>query len=418
MNARRVVLGVCGGIAAYKAAALCSALVQHGDEVDVVMTESATRFVAPLTFAALSRRPVLASVWDAPETIPHVALARSASVVAIAPATADTLARLALGLADDLLTAIALATRAPLVVAPAMNVEMYLHPATQAHLATLHARGVTIVPPGEGFLAEREHGVGRLADQAAILAAIDAAVGRSAELAGERILITAGPTREAFDPVRFLSNASTGTMGIELARIAAARGAEVDLVLGPTSVAPPPGVRVHRIESAAEMYDAVFACFEDGSRFETTRPPGTGGGVDVVLAAAAVADYRPATSSETKLKKHDGDESLALVRTRDILAELGARKNGTFLVGFAAETGDHERNAREKLARKHLDAIAVNDVSVPGRGFGTGPSELVLLHGSDGRDELGAGSKRELAGRLWDAIGRLRAIPGAEARAR
>ncbi len=396
MSVRRVLLGVCGGIAAYKAAALCSALVQRGDEVDVVMTGSAARFIAPLTFAALSRRPVSTSAWDAPETIPHIALARSADVVAVVPATADTIARLALGMADDLLTAIALATRAPLVVAPAMNAEMYAHPATQAHLAVLRARGATIVPPGEGFLAEREHGIGRLADPEAILAAIDGAVRRSSALAGERVLVTAGPTREAIDPVRFLSNASTGTMGIELARAAAARGAEVDLVLGPTSVEPPAGVRVHRVESAAEMYDAVFARFE--------------GGVDVAIAAAAVADYRPATRSESKTKKREGDESLALVRTRDILAELGERKNGTFLVGFAAETDDHERHAREKLVRKHLDAIALNDVSGrDGGGFGTGPSELVLLHGERGREALGAGSKRELALRLWDAIDRLRA---------
>jgi phosphopantothenoylcysteine decarboxylase/phosphopantothenate--cysteine ligase len=390
----RIVLGVAGGIAAYKAASLCSALVQRGDTVDVVVTENAERFIGALTFAALTQRPVLSKLWDAPETIPHIALARSADVVAIVPATANVIAKLALGIADDLLTNIALATRAPLLIAPAMNVVMYEHDATQSHLRTLAARGVTIVPPGSGFLAEREIGVGRLAEQDAILASLDRVLARRDELAGERVLITAGPTRETIDPVRFLSNASTGTMGIELAREAAARGADVDLVLGPTDVEPPSNVRLARVVSADEMHAAVMA-----------RAPGA----TIAIAAAAVSDFRPVERFSDKVKKDDTPGSIALERTPDILAELGARKNGTFLVGFAAETSEIETHAREKLVRKHLDAIAVNDVSHEGSGFGRGENDLVLLWPNGGREALGRASKPELAARMWDALLRVRA---------
>jgi phosphopantothenoylcysteine decarboxylase/phosphopantothenate--cysteine ligase len=273
-----------------------------------------------------------------------------------------------------------------------MNGAMYDHPATQAHLQTLAARGVTIVAPGVGFLAEREMGVGRLAEQESIIAAIDAALARREDLAGERVLITAGPTRETIDPVRFISNASTGTMGIEIAREALARGADVDLVLGPTLVEPPAGARVTRVTSASEMRDAVFARAADA---------------DIAVATAAVADWRPVHTFERKLKKDEIADSLALERTPDILAELGARKNGTYLVGFAAETGDGERQAREKLERKHLDAIALNDVAAGG--FGTGENELVLLFPQGGRELLGRASKRELSRRLWDALLRARA---------
>jgi phosphopantothenoylcysteine decarboxylase/phosphopantothenate--cysteine ligase len=393
---RSILLGVCGGIAAYKAASLASALVQRGDDVRVVMTEGARRFVAPLTFEALTRRAVLSSLWDAPETIPHIALVREAHVLVIAPATANVLAKIALGIADDLLTNMALAARIPIVVAPAMNDAMWLHEATQAHARTLEARGVRVVEPGVGFLAEREHGPGRLADLDAIVMAIDDALatGAAQSLAGERVLITAGPTREAIDPVRFLSNASTGTMGIELAREALARGAQVDLVLGPTDVAPPHGADLARVTSAQEMHDATLARAAHAT---------------IAIAAAAVADWRPALVHAQKVKKSDGSESLELERTPDILAALGARKNGTFLVGFAAETERFEEYAREKLARKHLDAIAVNDVSRADSGFGKGENELVLLWGSDGRAELGRGSKRIIARRMWDALGELRA---------
>lgn len=388
MNGRRVLLGVTGGIAAYKAAALASRLVQRGAVLDVVMTEDARRFVGEATFAALARRTVWTSLWDDVERIPHIALARDAEVVAIVPATANTLAKLALGLADDLLSNVCLATAAPLVVAPAMNTSMLEHPATRAHLATLRARGVTIVEPGVGFLAEREHGAGRLADEDALLAAIEGVLARAQDLAGERVLITAGPTREPIDPVRFVSNAATGTQGIELAREALARGASVDLVLGPTHLDAPAGAKTVRVTTAREMDAAVRERFAAAT---------------IAIATAAVADWRPAVVHEHKVKKTDEPQTLALERNPDIIAGLGAAKNGTFLVGFAAETQDWEANARTKLARKRLDAIAVNDVGGE-RGFGAVDNALILLWGTDGRRDLGAGSKRELAARLWDAV--------------
>jgi phosphopantothenoylcysteine decarboxylase/phosphopantothenate--cysteine ligase len=388
VNERRVLLGVCGGIAAYKAAALASRLVQRGVVLDVVLTADAQRFIAPLTFAALARRPVYTSLWERPETIPHIALVRENDLLVIVPATANVLAKLAQGIADDLLTTCALATRAPIVVAPAMNTAMLAHPATQANLATLRARGVTIVEPGVGFLAERESGAGRLADEDAIVAAIEGVLARTNDLQGERVLITAGPTREPIDPVRFLSNASTGTMGIELAREALARGARVDLVLGPTLVPPPAGADVARVTTARDMEAVTLE----------RAPHAT-----IAIATAAVSDWRPADTHEHKVKKSDDVLAIALERNPDILAALGARKNGTFLVGFAAETRDAETSGREKLVRKGLDAIAVNDVSGE-RGFGTGDNALVVLWGADGRRDLGRASKRELAARLWDAL--------------
>jgi len=393
MSASRVLLGVCGGIAAYKAAALASRLVQNGLRLDVILTDDAQRFIGAATFAALAQRPVWTSLWERSEAIPHIGLVRDNDVLAIVPATANTIAKLAHGIADDLLTNAALAARIPIVIAPAMNTAMLEHPATAENLRTLAARGVTIVAPESGFLAEREAGAGRLAAEPAIVAAIEAALARTRDLAGERVLITAGPTREPIDPVRFLSNASTGTMGIELAREAIARGAHVELVLGPTLVPAPAGADVVRVTSAAEMAAATFA----------RAPRAT-----IAIATAAVADWRPAAASASKVKKTDAVGSIALERTTDILAELGARKNGTYLVGFAAETDEHESNAREKLARKHLDAIAVNDVANEG-GFGAGENALTVLWGENGRRDLGRASKRELAARLWDTLVELRA---------
>jgi phosphopantothenoylcysteine decarboxylase/phosphopantothenate--cysteine ligase len=386
---RRILLGVTGGIAAYKAAALTSFLVQRGDDVDVVMTEDAQRFIGALTFSALTRRHVYTSLWEAPQSIPHITLVREADVFAIVPATANVIAKLANGIADDLLSNAALAARIPLVVAPAMNSAMYEHPATRENLRRLSANGVRLVLPETGFLAERESGIGRLAEQDAIVAAIDAALAAGEELRGRRVLVTAGPTREPIDPVRFISNASTGTMGIELAREALARGATVDLVLGPTSVEPPADATVHRVTTAQEMYDATLAVAEN---------------IDVAIASAAVADWRPAHVHPQKVKKTAGPSAIELERTSDVLAALGKRKNGTFLVGFAAETERLEEHARAKLRAKNLDAIAVNDVSRADGGFGLGESELTLLWGDDGRLELGRSSKRELARRMWDAL--------------
>jgi phosphopantothenoylcysteine decarboxylase / phosphopantothenate---cysteine ligase len=395
MQNARILLGVCGGIAAYKAAALTSTLVQHGATVDVIMTDEAQRFIAPLTFAALTRNHVHASLWDEQEKIPHIRLVREADVFVIVPATANVIAKLAQGIADDLLTNAALAATIPIILAPAMNAAMYLNPATIDNLRTLRSRGIEVIEPEAGFLAEREHGIGRLADESKIITAIDATLARRGELKGEHVVITAGPTREPIDPVRFISNASTGTTGIEIAREALARGAVVDLVLGPTSADPPEAARTHRVTTAQEMYDAAVPLAKDAT---------------IVVAAAAVADWRPAQHHEHKIKKEAGgtDESLALVRNPDILAAIGHAKNGTYLIGFAAETQAHEANAREKLRGKHLDAIAVNDVGSE-HGFGTGENELVLLHGNDGRIPLGRGRKRELAARFWDAIATLRA---------
>ncbi|MGH7684132.1 MAG: bifunctional phosphopantothenoylcysteine decarboxylase/phosphopantothenate--cysteine ligase CoaBC, partial [Vulcanimicrobiaceae bacterium] len=295
----KILLGVCGGIAAYKAAALTSTLVQNGADVHVILTDEAQRFLTPLTFAALTRNRVHTSLWEEQEKIPHIALVREADVLAIVPATANTLAKLAQGIADDLLTNAALAATIPIVVAPAMNSAMYEHPATVENLRTLRARGVLIVEPESGFLAEREQGVGRLAEEAKIVALIEAAAARRSELHGERIVITAGPTREPIDPVRFISNASTGTTGIELAREALARGAIVDLVLGPTSVDPPDAARTHRVTTAQEMFDAATPLAKEATIF---------------VATAAVADWRPARASAQKIKKEErADESLELV---------------------------------------------------------------------------------------------------------
>jgi phosphopantothenoylcysteine decarboxylase / phosphopantothenate---cysteine ligase len=386
----RILIGVCGGIAAYKIAGLVSTLVQRGAVVDVIMSRNAERFVAPLTFAALTARPVYASLWDAPERIPHIRLVREASVMLIAPATADTIARLAHGEGDDLVTAAALAARIPVIVAPAMNEAMYEHPATIENVRLLRERGYEIVEPERGFLAERETGLGRLAAEERLVESLERSLARSRALAGTKVLVTAGPTREAFDPIRFLSNASTGSTGIAIAREAALRGADVTLLLGPTLLEAPSGVTTHRFTTAAELYDLAR---------EHAR--GTG----IVVAAAAVADWRPAEHAESKLKKTGKELVVRMVPNPDVLAAV-AQRCDAFLVGFAAETDDHEANAREKLERKGLDAIVVNDVRSE-RGFGLGENTLVLLW-RDGRKELGTATKSELAARLLDAIEALR----------
>ena len=392
MKGARLLLGVTGGIAAYKAVSLTSALVQRGALVDVVLTAEAERFVAPLSFASLTARPVFTSLWDAPERMPHIRLVREAQAAIVAPATAQIIAKLVQGAADDLLSTMLLAARIPIAIAPAMNGAMYEHAATQEHLATLRERGYTIVEPEVGYLAEGEYAIGRLADEERLLDAVARMV-TPQSLRGLRIAITAGPTRESFDPVRFVSNASSGATGIALAREAWRRGADVTLILGPTLLAAPHDVRSVRVTTAQEMLDAALAHAL---------------GADVAIAAAAVSDWRPATHSPSKRKKEESLSSVALERTPDVLAALGERKSATFLVGFAAETEQHERHAREKLRRKHLDAIAVNDVG-GGRGFGTGENALVFLFGEEGRKDLGSGDKERLAVRLWDAIEERRA---------
>lgn len=388
MKGSRVLLGVTGGIAAYKVAALTSTLAQRGAEIDVIMTAEAERFIAPLTFSSLTARPVYTSLWDVPERIPHIRLVREAHVALVAPATANIIAKLAHGIADDLLTTALLAARIPVVIAPAMNEAMYEHAATRENLAMLRARGYEFVDPERGFLAEREQGIGRLAAEEHIIDALERVLARRRSLEGKRVAITAGPTREPFDPIRFVSNASTGATGIALAREAVLRGAEVTLLLGPTLLEPPAGAQVVRITTADELYDAAL----DHAV-----------GADLTIATAAVADWRPAERSESKRKKTAEDLTVEFARNPDVLAALGERKRGTFLVGFAAETDEHEANARAKLQGKHLDAIAVNDVRGE-RGFGTGENELTLLWGDDGRRALGKADKATLAARLLDAI--------------
>jgi phosphopantothenoylcysteine decarboxylase/phosphopantothenate--cysteine ligase len=389
----RVLLCVTGGVAAYKAAALTSTLVQQGAIVDVMMTAEAERFIAPLTFSSLTARPVYTSLWDAPERIPHIRLVREANVALIVPATANVIAKLAHGIADDLVTAALLAARIPILAAPAMNDAMYRNEATQTNMRTLLQRGYAFIEPDTGFLAERERGIGRLAAEERILEALEMAVSRTQSLRGKRVAITAGPTRESFDPVRFISNPSTGATGIALAREAALRGAEVTLILGPTQLDAPAGVRTIHIETAQQMLEAALQ---------------HAAGCDIVIASAAVSDWRPERTETQKVKKTDANLTVRMVRNPDVLAALGERKGGTFLVGFAAETQDHEANAREKLAKKHLDVIVVNDVSQQ-RGWGLQRNTLTVLWGTDGRRDLGEASKDTLAARLLDAIVALRA---------
>lgn len=392
MKDARILLCVTAGVAAYKAAALTSTLVQQGAIVDVIMTAEAERFVGSLTFSSLTARPVYTSLWDAPERIPHIRLVREAQAALVVPATANVIAKLAHGIADDLVTTALLAARIPVLLAPAMNEAMYRNPATQANLRALAERGYAFIEPECGFLAERERGVGRLAAEERILEELGTVLARTQSLRGTRIAITAGPTREAFDPVRFVSNPSTGATGIELAREAALRGADVTLILGPTHLHPPAGVRTVQVESAQQMLDAALEHAV---------------GCDIIVASAAVSDWRPEQRADQKVKKNGEDMNVRMVRNPDVLAAIGERKRSSFLVGFAAETHDHETHAREKLQRKNLDAIVVNDVSEQ-RGWGSQRNALTVLWGTDGRRDLGEASKSVLAARLLDCVQSLR----------
>jgi phosphopantothenoylcysteine decarboxylase/phosphopantothenate--cysteine ligase len=392
---RRILVGVAGGIAAYKAAELVRALVKAGAEVRVVMTAAAQRFVTPLTLQALSQHPVATDTFDLTQeaTIGHIQLADAAELMVVAPATADVIARLAHGLADDLLTTVALACRAPLLLAPAMNVNMWRHPATQANLKTLIERGVHTVGPDAGELACGWIGEGRMIEAAEIAVACARLCGRH-DWAGRRVVVAAGPTWEPLDPVRFIGNRSSGKMGFAVARQAARRGAEVTLVAGPTALPTPPGVARVDVETAAEMRQAVLAAVE---------------GAAMVVMTAAVADYRPATVAAEKLKKEALGEApaIALARNPDILAELRGR--APVVVGFAAETEEVERNAVEKRARKGCDLLVANDVSEPGSGFGTDTNRVILVGRDGGVERLPRLTKDEVAERILD---RARALLG------
>jgi phosphopantothenoylcysteine decarboxylase/phosphopantothenate--cysteine ligase len=367
-----VVLGVSAGIAAYKAVEVCRRLVDAGAHVAPVLTERATRFVGRATFDALGSEPTQTSVFDEASPIPHTRLGQRADVVVVAPATADLLARYAAGLADDLLTTTLVATAAPVVVCPAMHTEMWDHPAVQANLATLRARGVTVVPPEDGRLAGGDIGSGRMAEPAtivdAVLALLDRRAAGSGDLAGRRVLVSAGGTREAIDPVRFITNRSSGKQGHAVAAAAVRRGADVVLVT--TSSQPrPAGAEVVEVETAADMEDAMLAA---------------AAAADVVVMAAAVADFRPKVVTGTKLHKSDGIPELVLEATNDILAELGRRRRpGQVLVGFAAETDGVAGRARAKLVAKGVDLMVANDVSAPQVGFDH-DTNAVTVFGSDG----------------------------------
>ncbi|HJT37750.1 MAG TPA: bifunctional phosphopantothenoylcysteine decarboxylase/phosphopantothenate--cysteine ligase CoaBC, partial [Actinomycetota bacterium] len=342
-----MVLGVTGGIASYKAVEIARLLGKAGARVQALMTDAAQRFVTPATFAAITHRSVPTDVFDSPELVIHVRLARDADVIVVAPATANVIAKMAHGIADDLLTNVLLNATVPIVVAPAMHTEMWEHDATKSNIATLRDRGAIIVDPEEGELAGGDEGVGRLADPSVIVETVSEALARGHDLAGVRVIVTAGGTQEPIDPVRYISNRSSGKMGFALAREAANRGAAVTLVTAPVALPVPDRVDVVRVRTAEEMRDAVVSRFED---------------VDVVVKAAAVADFKPKSTAGGKIKKANAPSAIELEPTVDIAAELGAMKKRQILVGFAAETDDHVAAARAKLLAKNLDFIVLNDV--------------------------------------------------------
>jgi phosphopantothenoylcysteine decarboxylase/phosphopantothenate--cysteine ligase len=389
LEGKQILLGVTGGIAAYKAAYLVRLLTQAGADIQVVMTPSALRFIGSDTFAALTHRPVHSDVFESPEAVLHVRLAHQADAAVVAPATANVLAKLANGMADDLLTSTLLEATCPLVLAPAMHTGMWQQPATQANVATLAERGATIVSPGVGPLAAGDEGPGRMAEPDAILSAVIGILGVKRDLQGTRILVTAGPTHEPIDAVRYIANSSSGRMGFEVAAEAARRGARVTVVAGPVSLPVPAGIEVVPVETSAEMAAAVFDRYE---------------GVDAVVMAAAVADFRPERSTEGKIKKDGGPLELKLARTVDILATLGKRKENQVLVGFAAETEDIVPEGRRKLAEKNLDLLVANEVGRSGTGFGSETNRAAILASSGDDTGLRDWTKSELARGICDRL--------------
>jgi phosphopantothenoylcysteine decarboxylase / phosphopantothenate---cysteine ligase len=389
----RIVLGVCGGIAAYKAVEVCRLLVDAGAHVIPVLTSEATRFVGAVTFSALASEPVQSSLWDEASPIPHTRLGQRADLILVVPATAHLMARYAAGLADDLLTATLLATRAPVVLCPAMHAEMWEHPSVRENLATLERRGVGIVPPAIGHLAGGDSGEGRLADPAVIASRALAAVGGPGDLIGLHVVVSAGGTREALDPVRFLTNRSSGKQGHALAEAAARRGATVTLVTSssrPVSSDVRAAITRIDVESAAEM-EAALA--------EPSRR------ADVVIMAAAVADFRPKMAADRKLAKEDGVPDLVLEPTPDILTGLVKRRRpGQILVGFAAETNDVLTRGRKKLQRKGVDLLVVNDVSAPGAGFDHDTNAVTILGADGSTTEISLTSKDAVANAVLDRV--------------
>jgi phosphopantothenoylcysteine decarboxylase/phosphopantothenate--cysteine ligase len=402
LEGRTIVVGLSGGIACYKACEVVRLLVATGARVRVIMTAGAQQFVTPLTLQTLSGHPVATSTFDLTQEseIGHIRLADAADAILIAPATANVLAKLAQGLADDLLTTVLLAARAPLILAPAMNVHMWEHPAVQENLTRLRARGARVVGPATGPLACGYEGAGRLADPGDIVEEVLCALSPR-DLAGEHVLVSAGPTQEPLDPVRFLSNRSSGKMGFALARVARRRGAEVTLVTGPAALAPPPGVQAVAVSTAREMERAIEEAFARAT---------------VVIMTAAVADYRPRHPLERKVKKGPAVLTLELERTRDILAGIARRKGRRLIVGFAAETHDLVTEARRKLAEKRLDLIVANDVSAPGIGFAADHNAVRLLDASGLDEAVPVVAKEEVAGRVLDWVAAHRRRPAPRAR--
>lgn len=391
ITGRHVLLAVSGGIAAYKAASLARALLKGGATVQALLTPAAATFVGPATFEGLTGRHVPTDVFSDTDHVPHIHLAREADVAVFAPATANLIAKLAMGVADDLVTSTALMLDCPVVVAPAMHTEMWQHAATQANVAALRGRGAHIVGPDDGELAVGDTGEGRLADEDAIVAAVVAAMSpQPSPLTGYRVIVSAGGTREPVDPVRFIGNRSSGKMGYALARQAAHRGAEVDLVAAPNHLPDPAGVGMHHVETAEQMRAVIMDLVDDA---------------DVVIKAAAVADFRPAQYRDHKIKKDSGElEQIKLVRNPDILAELGQRKEGRLLVGFAAETDLAEDHGRDKLHRKGLDLIVVNRVDMADSGFNVDTNRAVLLCADGGRREVPLTTKDHLAAVVCDEV--------------
>jgi len=386
----RIILGVTGCIGAYKSAVVLRLLQKEGFEVLPVMTRAAQQFITPLTLEKLSGHKVVSDLFsDHTVQIEHIALARQSDMLVVAPATANILAKFAQGIADDFLSTLYLSTTTPVIIAPAMNVEMWHHPATQENLETLKQRGTVIVEPGSGYLACGEEGEGRLAEPERILEAVLNTFTRKKSLLKKRVLITAGPTIEALDPVRFISNRSSGKMGYALAREAHLRGAQVVLISGPTHLEPPKGVKLVGVRSASEMAKEVFHHFSDS---------------DVVVMAAAVSDFTPASVSSEKLKKEDVEPVIQLEKTVDILKELGQRKEWQFLVGFAAESGPVREKARKKLQEKGLDLIVGNNISRDDQGFQSEFNQVILIDCEGKEEELPRLPKTEIASILWDRI--------------
>ncbi|MBX9954873.1 bifunctional phosphopantothenoylcysteine decarboxylase/phosphopantothenate--cysteine ligase CoaBC [Peribacillus simplex] len=394
---KKVLLCVTGGIAVYKAAALTSKLTQEGAHVKVIMSESARKFVTPLTFQALSRNDVFTDTFDEKDSsvIAHIDLADWADIILLTPATANVIGKVANGIADDMITTTLLATEAPVWVAPAMNVHMYAHPAVQKNMETLRSFGYQFIEPGEGYLACGYVGKGRLEEPETIVEHLNRYFNerklQQQPLKGKKYLITAGPTREAIDPVRFVTNHSSGKMGYALAEAAIEMGAEVTLITGPVNLTPPPKAKVIPVESAADMYDTVF------DQFATS---------DVVIMTAAVADYKPKVYHTRKMKKQPGENVIEFERTKDILKELGENKTHQILVGFAAETNNVEEYARGKLVKKNADMIVANNVTVAGAGFGT-DTNIVTIYDKDGSaTELPKMSKADIAKSILAEVSR------------